>query len=185
MDRRYWRFVAILVLYCSCVAIVCYLDLDLIPDHVNIFEDKHTRLRRGLPTPADQELVLRWHNHYRSTISDEGEEPVPANMRRMTWDEGLAISSLEYARMCAWGHSQPSFRNTEHFINVVSDANPEGFSNGENLWTASGRLADEFDPKDAITIWFNEYKDYDFYTQVCDPGKKCGHYTQVMVSMDF
>jgi len=97
----------------------------------------------------------------------------------MTWDEGLAIRSLEYARMCAWGHSQPSFRNTEHF------QNHDGINNGENLWTASGKLADEFDPKDAITIWFNEYKDYDFYTQVCDPGKKCGHYTQANWALSY
>lgn len=67
-------------------------------------------------------------------------------------------------------------------LSLFDIQNHDGLNNGENLWTASGKLADEFDPKDAITIWFNEYKDYDFHTQVCAPGKKCGHYTQVKVT---
>lgn len=41
MERRYWKVVAILVLYCTLIAIVCYVDV--LPQSMNIFEDKHTR----------------------------------------------------------------------------------------------------------------------------------------------
>lgn len=51
--------------------------------------------------------------------------------------------------------------------------------NGENLWAGHGHFTDDFDPTVGMTSWYNEYKDYDFYSHNCTPKKLCGHYTQV------
>lgn len=55
--------------------------------------------------------------------------------------------------------------------------------NGENLWAGQGDFKHNFDPSVGITAWFDEYVDYDFETEYCEPEKQCGHYTQVRVCL--
>ncbi|CAK8677878.1 unnamed protein product [Clavelina lepadiformis] len=133
-------------------------------------QSTHSRYKRSLPSPEEAKVALDKHNEFRAMIGDEGEEPIPSDMRFMTWDDGLALTSLTYAKKCIWKHSHLSERKTAALST----------NNGENLWTGFGDLAINFDPAHGITTWFNEYKDYDFYNKTCTPGKKCGHYTQVV-----
>nr|XP_018667311.1 glioma pathogenesis-related protein 1-like [Ciona intestinalis] len=133
-------------------------------------ESHRSRHRRSIPSPSDAKLVLDKHNEFRATIGSEGEEPIPSNMRVMTWDDGLAVTSLRYAKNCVWGHSKLGERKTKIW-------NKE---NGENLWAATGDLADNFDPVRPVQVWFDEYVDYDFHNHTCTPKKKCGHYTQIV-----
>ena len=48
---------------------------------------------------------------------------------------------------------------------------------GENLFWGSGKA---WTPNDAVTMWVAEAKDYKLSTNTCNPGKMCGHYTQVV-----
>jgi pathogenesis-related protein 1 len=49
---------------------------------------------------------------------------------------------------------------------------------GENLfWGSAGRA---WSAADALRSWVDEKKNYHLDTNTCDPGKVCGHYTQVV-----
>jgi len=126
--------------------------------------------RDELPSEDQKKMIVDCHNDMRATVGDEGEEPIPADMRYMSWDDGLAYTSLLYAYQCAWEHSPKSERRTP----VLK------FDNGENLWSGSGQLAMEFDPVYAIGKWYEEFQWYEFYNQTCEPNQLCGHYTQVV-----
>nr|XP_039257949.1 glioma pathogenesis-related protein 1-like [Styela clava] len=130
-----------------------------------------SRRKRSLPNLEDSKLAVDAHNGHRATIGDEGEEPIPSNMLYMTWDPTLAITAMIYARKCIFEHSVESERSTSHF---------PGW-NGENLWAGKGKFAGPyFNPAYGINSWFMEYKDWDFDTLFCEPGKLCGHYTQIV-----
>lgn len=49
---------------------------------------------------------------------------------------------------------------------------------GENLYWATGNST----PEDVVESWASEVADYDYDTNSCEPGKQCGHYTQIVWS---
>lgn len=50
---------------------------------------------------------------------------------------------------------------------------------GENLyWGYNTAMPPS--AKDAVASWVGEKKDYNYQTNSCNPGKVCGHYTQVV-----
>ncbi|KAI3701312.1 hypothetical protein L2E82_45966 [Cichorium intybus] len=51
---------------------------------------------------------------------------------------------------------------------------------GENLFWGSADGMPKWTPKDAVYAWVKEHKYYDKAANSCVPGKKCGHYTQIM-----
>ncbi|XP_054779226.1 pathogenesis-related protein 1-like [Prosopis cineraria] len=57
---------------------------------------------------------------------------------------------------------------------VHSDGN--GGKYGENLAWSSGDLSGT----DAVKLWVDEKAYYHYDSNTCDPGKVCGHYTQVV-----
>jgi uncharacterized protein YkwD len=81
--------------------------------------------------------------------------PVPP----LTWDPNLAASAAAYATECMFEHS-----------------GTKGV--GENL----AAYAPPGDQKaDApVDDWAGEAADYDYASNSCDPGKVCGHYTQLV-----
>lgn len=75
----------------------------------------------------------------------------------------------EYSSKCNWGHNS----------NRVSEAKALGYAGnsvGENLYVTSGKSVVM---ADVVNAWYNEKKDYHYNTNNCNPGKVCGHYTQV------
>lgn len=124
-----------------------------------------------LPNELEKQIIVDKHNYLRANVGNEGTEPTPSDMRYMTWDDGLAYSSLLYSQQCKWEHSLKSERRTLVFKYGV---------NGENLWSGSGELAIEFDPNDAITNWYNEQRWYFYYNGTCQSGHICEHYTQIV-----
>ena len=88
-------------------------------------------------------------------------------MRQLAWDDELAKSATTWAETCTWGHDP---NNTD----------------GENLYTRYSSVNDN----DNIAVlvsgvedWYNEYVDYDFATNTCQPSPaQCGHYTQNVCS---
>lgn len=58
---------------------------------------------------------------------------------------------------------------------------------GENLywssaivWTDGKREANRVSIKDVVKVWADEEKWYNYNRNSCQPGKRCGHYTQVV-----
>ncbi|XP_075409914.1 peptidase inhibitor 16-like [Tenrec ecaudatus] len=108
----------------------------------------------GALTKEEKVLVVDAHNKYRSQTN-----PPAANMLRMNWDEKLASIATGYAKKCIWAH------------------NPDRGRVGENLYAISGN---GLDVQKATTDWYQELDFYNFTTGVCQQGKMCGHYTQVV-----
>lgn len=55
----------------------------------------------------------------------------------------------------------------------------DGFQLGENIFWGSGST---WTPTDAVKVWADEEKYYDYSTNTCVVGQMCGHYTQIVWS---
>jgi len=85
------------------------------------------------------------------------------------WDQGLAEFAQQYADQCRFAHSSSADR-----MGLV-----DAFSwIGENLYVTSASNPDRVMDV-AIKAWYNEITDYDYDSNTCQPGRVCGHYTQV------
>ncbi|KAI4349237.1 hypothetical protein L6164_009853 [Bauhinia variegata] len=77
------------------------------------------------------------------------------------WDNNLALYAQKQAtklsRNCKMIHSEGPY--------------------GENIFWG---LNLQWKPLEAVTLWYKEYKNYDFNSHTCATGKKCGHFTQMM-----
>lgn len=84
------------------------------------------------------------------------------------WNSRMAMLGQTWADRCAFDHGQPQF-----------SAQQVGFDKlGQNLYVSS-------DPAktvaDGVQAWFDEKADFNYDTLGCQPGKACGHYTQVRI----
>ncbi len=100
---------------------------------------------------ADEYVTV--HNQVRDTV---GTAP-------LSWSAALAESAQVWAdalaaENCAFYHD------------------PGNNSEGENLYWASW----EATPTEVTEAWASEVVDYDYATNSCNPGKMCGHYTQIV-----
>ena len=71
--------------------------------------------------------------------------------------------SQGWAEVCLWEHGNPSRDN------------PPYDPIGQNLYIRTNGI----DLNNAIQALYDEKADYDYDTLTCQPGKICGHYTQV------
>uniref|UniRef100_H2YDR5 SCP domain-containing protein n=1 Tax=Ciona savignyi TaxID=51511 RepID=H2YDR5_CIOSA len=139
----------------------------------NLVDVKKFRSRRSLAgrlaqngditlTPAEIKNFVDEHNKYRRM------DPA-SNMRLMSWDDATADVAKAYVNRCKWEHSPSATRKTSQF-NIL----------GENLAMAFGNYPITRDFITTTTFnWWNEIHDYTYSTQICKPGRQCGHYTQV------
>ena len=86
----------------------------------------------------------------------------PANFAQQ-WSDELATIAQIYANKCTWGHNKN--RQTKTFSYV-----------GENIFTTTGTVSNY---GTVVQDWYNEVANYRYSSNTCDPGKVCGHYTQV------
>lgn len=108
-------------------------------------------------TEREKQLYVELHNKYRRSLSLSA-----ADMQYMEWDDNLARIAQKWADRCIWEHgytTDPSFEDPM----------------GQNLYNGYNR-----DPHNAMKLWFNEYVDYDFHSNTCQPNQQCGHYTQII-----
>ncbi|KAL0963076.1 hypothetical protein UPYG_G00349360 [Umbra pygmaea] len=120
------------------------------------------------PDITDEKFIndcVRFHNDNRSSVN-----PPASNMLYMTWDEGLAVTARAWARHCVFRYNI--------YENDVKRLHPVFTPVGENLWVRS--LPRAFNVKLAIRSWVDEGKYYDYETDVCQEGKMCGNYKQVV-----
>ena len=125
-------------------------------------------------TDSDIAQILKLHNDARARY---GVAP-------LQWDDSLAKTAKRWADTCYWGHwNHPQTRNAlgDDYIE------PPTQRLGENLsvWfdPQSTRGAGEYGTR----LWLNEEPDYKCGEPVrggseCEPGKQCGHWTQILWS---
>ncbi|XP_032973589.1 GLIPR1-like protein 1 [Rhinolophus ferrumequinum] len=119
----------------------------------------------SLPSITDQSFIdqcVKAHNEMRGKV-----QPTAANMKHMTWDEGLAKTAKAWANKCIFKHNTCS--------GTPRKCHPTFDYVGENLWLGGLSI---FTPNSAVAAWYNETKYYDYNRQRC--SKICGHYTQVV-----
>ncbi|XP_066439939.1 C-type lectin domain family 18 member C-like [Eleutherodactylus coqui] len=97
--------------------------------------------------------LVSLHNKLRGSV-----RPSAANMRRMGWSEALGARALAVASRCQQ--------------NAVDDP--------EVGWNLQRFPAGTASPADAITLWFRQEKDYNFWTSECAQNRTCRHYTQLV-----
>eukprot|EP00731_Ephydatia_muelleri_P012973 Em0007g283a len=109
-------------------------------------------------TTLNPQQLLDAHLNYRANVV-----PLASNMKPMTWDSQLAAKAQDYAQKCNWGHNPDR-------------TSPLG-KTGENIYMTTGSPSD---CSVAVTSWNNEKDYYTYDTNVCQTGKVCGHYTQLV-----
>lgn len=83
-----------------------------------------------------------------------------------TWDSKLQEVAQNYADKCIFAHN--SARTSQSGYSSV----------GENIYYSSKQdLGDDLEM--VVDAWDGEKKDYTLSSNECEPGKMCGHYTQV------
>lgn len=113
---------------------------------------------------SEQIQLLHTHAKWRQSVG------LPA----LRWSEDLAESAQEWAdtlkarQGCKMVHS-----HAEEVGENLFWASAEIFPNGK-------RKLQAVKATEVIDMFGNEYKDYDYRTDTCASGKKCGHYTQVV-----
>ncbi|XP_036109110.1 GLIPR1-like protein 1 [Molossus molossus] len=124
-----------------------------------------TSKRFSVPSIKDKSFIdqcVDAHNELRRQV-----QPPAANMKYMSWDEGLAKISKAWANQCQMEHN--------HCLSNSYHCHPIFISMGENIW-----LGDSYNltPKSVINHWYNESIFYNFNRLQC--SKICTHYTQVI-----
>uniref|UniRef100_F6QD80 SCP domain-containing protein n=1 Tax=Ciona intestinalis TaxID=7719 RepID=F6QD80_CIOIN len=148
--------------------------LSVISDANILNELKHERFRRSLAgaLAVNGEIALTEDEitHFVSEHNKYRRMDPASNMRLMAWDNDVAAVAKAYANKCLWKHSPADTRKTNDFSVL-----------GENL-----AMAYAFSPvsrdfiKETTFNWWNETHDFTYSTQICKPGRQCGHYTQVV-----
>ena len=113
---------------------------------------------------SEREAMLQAHNRWRAQVS------VPP----LVWSDALAQSAARWAAQLDQG-GQCGMQHSD-----VDDL-------GENLywaspvrWNNGQRTQQEIRPAFVVDVWGQESADFQAATNLCRPGKTCGHYTQIV-----
>ncbi|XP_066559173.1 peptidase inhibitor 16 [Amia ocellicauda] len=104
-------------------------------------------------TDEERRIIVEKHNRLRAAV-----DPSATNMKSMSYGQDLEEIAAQYATKCIWDHN-PALKDI-----------------GENLYLRNSSL----DVGMAMDKWFLEHQDYTYDTGHCQPGKMCGHYTQLV-----
>jgi len=104
------------------------------------------------PSPEEIKILLERHNYWRSEVG----------LKPLVWSQALVKSSNDWAQKlkkedCGFFHSKSNF--------------------GENLWTGT---TGAYPVANVVDDWASEKVDYNYEKNNCNPGKVCGHYTQIV-----
>jgi len=104
-------------------------------------------------TEEEKQMILERHAHWRKIVG------LPA----LTWSDEMAELADDWARTLKKKGCQMSHRPNNNY--------------GENIfWGTVGH----YTAADAVDAWASEKADYDYASNSCNPGKVCGHYTQIV-----
>ena len=101
----------------------------------------------------DLKGILAAHNAVRDTVGTA----------HLVWDDELEAIAQSYSEKCIWGHNP---KRSDDYPGYV----------GENLYASTNKPSGQ----GVVDSWASEVQWYHYDTNSCDPGKACGHYTQVV-----
>lgn len=105
-------------------------------------------------TDEEIQLILDRHNYWRSEVGLQ---------EKLIWSEEMAALASDWAKKlkkkgCGFEHRPDN-------------------KYGENLFKGTSGA---FDAAYVVDAWASEKSDYNYDNNKCDPGKVCGHYTQIV-----
>ena len=113
----------------------------------------------ALSSSVDPDTAINTHNKWRNLLNQGklDSQPVPNPfIPDMYWDESLAASAQAHSDQCVWQHSG---------------------TGGENLYAHTGSWGSM---EEGINLWAEEYKNYNYDTNMSTNGGVVGHYTQIV-----
>ncbi len=97
------------------------------------------------------------------------------NLPPLKWSDKLAEYSQQWANKLASGTACQMYHR--------SGTPPYGenlFRSSAVIWSDGKREVSQVTISDVVKAWANEEKWYNYNNNSCQPGKQCGHYTQVV-----
>ena len=108
----------------------------------------------GVDAGLPNDDAVAAHNQVRAAAIPTPSPPLP----QMHWDDAAARVADTWAANCMFAHSHtPGY--------------------GENIYASTST---DDTARDAVVAWASEDVDYDYASNTCNPGKVCGHYTQLV-----
>jgi len=125
--------------------------------------DKHNELRRKV-AKGEETNNLAW-----------GNQPPASNMRKLVWNDELAVTAQRLADQCTFGHDKNRVK-------------ADGTSAGQNLYWSGSSQQNSFDElmqtvTDGVMEWYMEVEDPGYNSNDINPFQSpggAGHYTQVV-----
>jgi pathogenesis-related protein 1 len=115
----------------------------------------------GHVSNAQRTQLLITHNKIRKRL----------NLKPLKWSMSLQKTAQKWAN---------NLQNNNQCL-MMHDPQKEM---GENLafaeWCCKSKPYPLLTPKKVVNYWAEEMQDYDYKTNRCQPGKQCGHYTQIV-----
>merc|ERR1712215_20615 len=123
-----------------------------------------------------KDLIVKTHNELRQKVAagleTNGNQPAASNMRKVVWNNEIAMIAQKWANQCKFGHDQSRNKCDGKYV-------------GQNVYWSSVMMKTQKEQLkgvvDAIKSWYSEVKKP--FTTSIDPFKwnsACGHYTQVV-----
>lgn len=133
------------------IVIHCVAALSVLPAHAG---------------EIDSAAIIAAHNKWRTKVG------VTA---KLTYSPALAVKAqiwadnLNHTNDCKMRHSEPDGQYGENLY----------WASALN-WSDGRRELQDVSPEKVVDSWGSEKADYDYANNRCAPGKKCGHYTQMV-----
>lgn len=119
----------------------------------------------------DQVQLIETHNRYRQQV----------NAPPISWSSKLAQSSQRYANQLARGQCALKHSGIKGLGENIYWASAET----RTITSANGVIkktikSQDIDGEQVAEAWGSEQVDYHYSSNICNPNKQCGHYTQMV-----
>jgi len=139
------------------------ISRELSSDAKQALVDKHNELRRKVAKGEETSNLAR------------GNQPPASNMRKMVWNDELAVIAQRLADQCIFAHDTNRDKVDRTMV-------------GQNLYRKGSSLENSFDElmqtvTNGVVSWYEEVEDPGYNSNDIDPfqdPRGAGHYTQVV-----
>jgi len=118
---------------------------------------------------------LSTDQRFAKTLEAHNQVRAKHNLPPLKWSDKLAEYSQQWANKLASGTACQMYHR--------SGTPPYGenlFRSSAVIWSDGKREVSQVTISDVVKAWANEEKWYNYNNNSCQPGKQCGHYTQVV-----
>ncbi len=128
-----------------------------------------------IETPPEKKAPLSQAQLFAGVLHSHNKVRAKHRLQPLKWSDKLAKYSQEWAdklgsgSRCTMRHrsGEPPYGENLYWSSAV-------------VWNDGKRVPNRVTIKDVVKVWTDEERWYNYQSNRCQPGKKCGHYTQVV-----